>query len=173
MITEEELDFLRESNNIEEEWDDKALQDAILAWQYILTFDKLSIRAILDTHKRLMQTRTTLYDEERGALRKPVRDHSGQVWIAGKEGKPWIVLPQLINNWIERANTTLEHPGLALGEREESIVADHIAFEEMHPFIDGNGRTGRILMNWQRVKVGLPVDIIYASEKYDYYEWFK
>jgi len=50
---------------------------------------------------------------------------------------------------------------------------DHIHFEKIHPFVDGNGRMGRILMNWQRVKVGLQPLIIWASERQAYYAWFK
>jgi len=48
----------------------------------------------------------------------------------------------------------------------------HIQFEKIHPFIDGNGRIGRILMNWHRLKLGLPIKIIIETEKYNYYKWF-
>jgi len=48
----------------------------------------------------------------------------------------------------------------------------HINFEKIHPFIDGNGRIGRMLLNWQRVKLGLPVLVIKESEKQEYYKWF-
>ena len=54
------------------------------------------------------------------------------------------------------------------------IKDDHIAFEAIHPFIVGNGRIGRIIMNWQRDKVDkiLPILVIKESEKWDYYSWF-
>jgi Fic family protein len=49
----------------------------------------------------------------------------------------------------------------------------HIRYEHIHPFVDGNGRTGRMFMNWERLKAGLPLLVIKESKKYDYYDWFK
>jgi hypothetical protein len=50
----------------------------------------------------------------------------------------------------------------------------HVAFETIHPFVDGNGRIGRILMNWQRLQEGLPILIIHEGpEQMEYYKWFK
>ena len=57
---------------------------------------------------------------------------------------------------------------------EEEIKQWHIKFEEIHPFEDGNGRSGRILMNWQRVSNGLPLLIIHTGEEQlTYYKWFR
>lgn len=55
----------------------------------------------------------------------------------------------------------------------ESIRQWHVAFERIHPFRDGNGRVGRIIMNAQRLQAGLPILIIPASERRLYYEWFR
>ena len=56
---------------------------------------------------------------------------------------------------------------------EEAIRQGHIDFETIHPFEDGNGRTGRMLMSWQRKKAGLEPLLIRASERWEYYQWFK
>jgi len=40
----------------------------------------------------------------------------------------------------------------------------HFRFELLHPFFDGNGRTGRLLMNWQRRSAGFPVTVIQVQE---------
>ena len=52
----------------------------------------------------------------------------------------------------------------------EAVAEFHLRFEGIHPFIDGNGRTGRLVMNLELIKAGLlPVDIKFADRR-KYYD---
>lgn len=151
------VEFLKESNNIEDEWDDTSLAQALYAWNYLIREDTLSVGAVLKTHKILM-LHHKLMPDEKGYFRKV------GVRIGQRFGKPHYAVPELIKNWVERANQS---------KTEDDIKTDHILYEEIHPFVDGNGRTGRIFMNWQRVKSGLPILVIKEAEKSEYYKWFE
>lgn len=54
----------------------------------------------------------------------------------------------------------------------EKIAKFHLDFETIHPFNDGNGRIGRVLINFQLLKFGLPSIIIRDKEKQEYYKSF-
>lgn len=54
----------------------------------------------------------------------------------------------------------------------EAIAEFHLRFEGVHPFIDGNGRTGRLILNLELIKAGLlPINIKFADRR-KYYDCF-
>ena len=150
--------FLRESNAVEDIWDELSLTYARAAWDYLIKQEVLTVKNILKTHAILMHGK--LDPKETGAYRRR------QVWIGEHEAKSWYVIPELMDQWIKIANH-----GSKINDFDVS-KNDHILFESTHPFIDGNGRIGRILLNWQRIKAGLPILVIKEAEKQEYYNWF-
>ena len=54
----------------------------------------------------------------------------------------------------------------------DRIAKFHLDFEAIHPFNDGNGRIGRVIINYQLGRLGLPSLIIRDKEKKDYYKSF-
>jgi Fic family protein len=54
----------------------------------------------------------------------------------------------------------------------DKIAKFHLDFETVHPFCDGNGRIGRILISFQLQRLGFPMLIIRDREKKKYYKSF-
>ena len=54
----------------------------------------------------------------------------------------------------------------------ERVARFHLEFEGIHPFVDGNGRTGRLLMNLELIKCGYPPINVKFADRKRYYDAF-
>lgn len=87
-----------------------------------------------------------------------------QVFLQGAEHipPPANMVKQQMMYFIHNYNTT------SYTSVFEKIASNHIAFERIHPFGDGNGRTGRLLMQYECIKNGIAPPIITKGDKMDY-----
>ena len=92
------------------------------------------------------------------------RRHEIQPFPGGMEPPPWTEVPSLVDDWLSEAN--------GLESRVETFAEDvahaHCRFEQIHPFLDGNGRTGRLVLNLLLVRLGYPPAIIYKKQREAY-----
>ena len=54
----------------------------------------------------------------------------------------------------------------------ERIARFHLEFEGIHPFIDGNGRTGRLILNLELIRNGVPPINVKFTDRKRYYDAF-
>ena len=54
----------------------------------------------------------------------------------------------------------------------ERVALFHLEFEGIHPFIDGNGRTGRLILNLDLIRNGYPPINVKFSHRKRYYDAF-
>lgn len=99
--------------------------------------------------------------EDRGVYRRiPVK-------IMGAKHEP--VQPYLIQPKMEQLLEAYKNSTEHIIPR---LARFHIEFEEIHPFIDGNGRTGRLLVNLELMKAGYPPIDIKFIDRVFYYNAF-
>ncbi len=119
--------------------------------------EPISERVIKQIHYLVLSDKK----DDRGVYRRvPVR-------IMGAHHEP--VQPYLIQPKMEQLL-------LDFFESKEHIITKlarfHIEFESIHPFIDGNGRTGRLLVNLELMKAGYPPIDIKFTDRVSYYNAF-
>lgn len=147
------LPWIRESNLIEGINDEQADRDSFDAWRRF-TETPQSLDSILRLHRDVMFRR----DSSIGGFYRRV-----DVGVGGYSAPAYKRVPNLMQKWFG---------SFSKARTAEEIKVSHITFERIHPFVDGNGRIGRMILNRQRLDAGLDILVLYANERQKYYQWF-
>lgn len=119
------------------------------AWRYAIL---IKTRADADRPRDGVQVNrlTARLVQTLGAMIEPELNVDGWrncgVTVGGRICPSPVIVPALMNQWANR---------LKAGEFEPDQA--YLAFEEIHPFRDGNGRTGKIIHNWLLDRLDDPV----------------
>jgi hypothetical protein len=93
------------------------------------------------------------------------REHDIEPFPGGMQPPPWHEVPAAVADWIDQAKRLRDASSL---DFPEALARVHAGFEQIHPFLDGNGRTGRLVLNLLLVRLGYPPAIIYKRERARY-----
>ena len=141
----------------------KEVRNAYEAYERVSSLDPYSVKNLLIAHRIMMD----------GLTKEAGRFRSGNVGVyAGKKlihtGSPAKYVPDLVKQLFQWLKTSKVHPLI------KSCVF-HYEFEFIHPFSDGNGRTGRlwqslILQKWMPFFAYLPVETLVYEKQQGYYK---
>jgi Fic family protein len=189
-----ELKRLRDEFNIENTYNSNAiegstltLQETALILQDDITIAQKPLRLHLDAigHRDAFDYVVSITDSSEVLTEWVIREIHSLVLMADSENKGVYRRVPVI---IQGAKHTPPQPYLVAPQMEqlladyktikqqnhiiEAIAEFHLRFEGVHPFIDGNGRTGRLIINFELLKAGLlPVNIKFTDRK-RYYDCF-
>ena len=124
----------------------------------------VSSRLICETHEILMQG-------VRGEHATPGSMRTSQNWIGGRTLRDAIYVPpqvadmkQCFSDLEKYIHSNAQEPALI------QCALVHYQFEAIHPFLDGNGRIGRLLITFMLLEKGLlPQPLLYLSDFFERY----
>lgn len=148
---------IHNSNLIENIDDPEEDAQSLEAWAYLTTRKKLTHDVILKVQKLITKNQEDLRPQEKGYYRDVAKVN---VYVADRIAPAWWLVNGLMDNWL-------------LDFQKMTPKQAHIRFEKIHPFADGNGRTGRMLMWWQERKLGLEPTLIDVKDRSGYFSWFQ
>ena len=139
------------------------VKNAYQTYEYLLGYDPYKVKDFLKAHRFM----TTDLVKDAGRFRSQgVGVFAGTQFIHA--GANYQFVPQLITDLFTWAKKTDIHPLI-----KSSIV--HFEIEFIHPFMDGNGRIGRlwqtlILSKWNELFAWLPVETVVYENQQGYYD---
>lgn len=190
-LTEGELERLNEEFLIEYTYNSNAIEGNTLTLRETdmvlrgLTVDQKSLKEHLEVigHKEAFDYVKQLVSENKQINEKVIKDIHYLVLANKREDRG---VYRRVPVRIMGATHEPPQPYLIASKMEEllkkyknsdedivtKLARFHIEFESIHPFIDGNGRTGRLLVNLELMKAGYPPIDIKFTDRLKYYEAF-
>ena len=131
--------------------------------EYALNFLKEVIKTNESLSLRLIRKFNALVLNDDIENRGKFKKSNNEILGTGFETTPYYLVEEKLTELIEKFNSS-ENNDLIM-----KVACFHADFEKIHPFIDGNGRTGRLLLNLELMKNGYPITVIRNEEREEYY----
>jgi Fic family protein len=128
------------------------------AYQRLTKIDQLDLSELKALHHSIMKDLSPNAGQLRGEASAIFDQHGNIVYLTPE--------PSTAKEMLEVLFTQLNSLADGLAEQLNLIINCHYYFEKIHPFVDGNGRTGRALMHWQFKKYRLFGDYLLPLEEY-------
>lgn len=155
-VTEYDTEIILKSNAFLEGYTAKENMEILgsgKAWDYVLTKPEISQETVINIHRNIL-----FFDVDHAGVFRKIPVHVGDKQMLPPEEVPE-AMDTLFNS--EKASVF------------ETAAEIHLKFENIHPFVDGNGRTGRMIINLQLIEAGyLPVNIK-RNDAGKYYRCFR
>nr|WP_299245446.1 Fic family protein [uncultured Halomonas sp.] len=130
------------------------------------------------SHRLAMEVHTALMTSGRGINRGPGEFRSNQVWLGGHRPDEAVFVPPP-PQYLAECWAALERFINDIPEATDPLIKaalTHVQFETIHPFMDGNGRLGRLLIPLILVEAGilseplLYLSVFFKKHRQVYYE---
>lgn len=162
-ISHEELYYLDYREQTDDVLEIKNLKIVLdYAYHEIINGEKIDFHLLNEMHRRLLNS-------GRGSNKSPGMVRTKQNYIGGSLGVTFVPpryeeVPGLLQNLFEFMNDKfIEQPLI-------NLAISHIQFETIHPYLDGNGRLGRILIPLQLAYLKKEEPILFLSEIIEVYK---